>query len=123
VNFITMHHGTSLTKYFYNSWINENPGIAPNISNFKYPGPKPDNIETVVMMMADAIEAASRTLRVYTPESIEKLVGAIIDSQLSDGQYDNVEITMRQISTAKKIFTEKISNIYHSRIVYPEIKK
>jgi putative nucleotidyltransferase with HDIG domain len=123
VNFITMHHGTSLTKYFYNSWINENPGIAPNISNFKYPGPKPDNIETVVMMMADAIEAASRTLKVYTSESIEKLVSAIIDSQLSDGQYDNVEITMRQISTAKKIFTEKISNIYHSRIVYPEIKK
>jgi len=116
-----MHHGTSMTKYFYNTWINQNPGIEPNIKNFMYPGPKPNNIETVVMMMADAIEAASRTLKVYTPESIEKLVGAIIDSQLNDGQYNNVDITMRQVSRAKKIFTEKISNIYHSRIVYPEI--
>ncbi|PLX06590.1 MAG: hypothetical protein C0596_14805 [Marinilabiliales bacterium] len=121
INFITMHHGDSVTKYFYNSWINENPGKQVDITKFQYPGPKPDSIETVVMMMADAIEAASRTLKVYTPESIEKLVGAIIDGQLNDGQYDNVDITMRQISTAKKIFTEKISNIYHSRIVYPEI--
>ena len=121
VDFIKMHHGTSLTKYFYNSWINQNPDTEPNIKNFMYPGPKPNNIETVFMMMADAIEAASRTLKVYTPESIQKLVLAIIDAQLNDGQYDNVEITMRQISLAKKIFTEKISNIYHSRIVYPEI--
>jgi hypothetical protein len=75
------------------------------------------------MMMADAIEAASRTLNVYTPESIEKIVGSIIDSQLADGQYDNVDITMKQITSAKKIFTDKISTIYHSRIVYPEINK
>ncbi len=121
IDFVRMHHGTSMTKYFYNSWINQNPGIEPNIKNFMYPGPKPNNIETVVMMMADAIEAASRTLKMYTPESIEKLVGAIVDSQLNDGQYNNVDITMRQVSRAKKIFTEKISNIYHSRIVYPEI--
>ena len=75
------------------------------------------------MMMADAIEAASRTLKAYTPESIEKIVASIIDSQLADGQYDNVDITMKQITSAKKIFADKISTIYHSRIVYPEINK
>ncbi|MDD4149993.1 MAG: HDIG domain-containing protein [Bacteroidales bacterium] len=121
IDFITMHHGTSLTKYFYNSWINENPNLTPNITNFRYPGPKPNNIETVVMMMADAIEAASRTLDVYSPESIDKLVSVIIDSQLNAGQYDDVDITLKQISQAKRIFAQKISNIYHSRIVYPEI--
>ncbi len=121
IDFITMHHGTSLTKYFYNSWINENPNLTPNINNFKYPGPKPNSIETAVMMMADAIEAASRTLDIYSPESIDKLVSVIIDSQLNDGQYDDVEITLKQISQAKKMFSQKINNIYHSRIVYPEI--
>ena len=123
IDFITTHHGTSLTKYFYNTWVNQNPDRTPNITNFKYPGPKPNSIETVVMMMADAIEAASRTLKAYTLESIEKIVASIIDSQLADGQYDNVDITMKQITSAKKIFADKISTIYHSRIVYPEINK
>ncbi|MDD2634177.1 MAG: HDIG domain-containing protein [Bacteroidales bacterium] len=123
IDFITMHHGTSLTRYFYNSWINQNPNIRPNISNFKYPGPKPNSIETVVMMMADAIEAASRTLDVYSPESIDKLVSVIIEAQLNDGQYDNVDISLKQISQAKTIFAKKIGNIYHSRIVYPEINE
>ncbi len=122
-DFITMHHGTSLTKYFYNSWINANPDNMPVISNFKYPGPKPQSLETVVMMMADAIEAACRTLVEYTPESIEKIVSKIIDAQLEDGQYEDVEITLKQIAKAKKIFSLKIQNIYHSRVVYPEINK
>jgi membrane-associated HD superfamily phosphohydrolase len=118
-----MHHGTSLTRYFYNSWVNENPNLTPNIEKFTYPGPKPNSIETVVMMMADAIEAASRTLPEYTPQSIKKIVNGIIDSQLKAGQYDDVDITLRQISKAKELFTAKIGNIYHSRIVYPEINK
>ncbi len=122
-DFICMHHGSSVTKYFYNSWINDNPDKEVDIKCFQYPGPKPNSIETVVMMMADAIEAASRTLKIYTHESIEKLVSAIIDNQLKDGQYDNVDITMKHISTAKKIFTDKISNIYHTRIVYPELNQ
>lgn len=123
VDYITMHHGTSLTRYFYNSWVNENPNSTPNVESFKYPGPRPNSIETVVMMMADAIEAASRTLPEYTPESIKKIVHAIIDSQLNGGQYDDVDITLKQISKAKDLFTAKIGNIYHSRIVYPEINK
>jgi putative nucleotidyltransferase with HDIG domain len=121
--FITAHHGTSLTRYFYNSWVNANPDSMPVITNFKYPGPKPNSIETAVMMMADAIEAASRTLPEYTPEAIENSVAKIIDAQMRDGQYDEVEITFKQLDIAKKVFADKIKNIYHARIVYPEINK
>jgi membrane-associated HD superfamily phosphohydrolase len=121
--FITAHHGTSLTRYFYNSWENANPDSMPVITNFKYPGPKPNSIETAVMMMADAIEAASRTLPEYTPEAIENSVAKIIDGQMRDGQYDEVDITFKQLDIAKKVFADKIKNIYHARIVYPELNK
>ncbi len=121
-DFILMHHGTSLTKYFYNSWINENPDKTPDESKFQYPGPKPSSIEAAVLMMADAIEAASRTLPKYTPETIQSLVDNIISSQLNENQYDEVNITLKQISIAKSIFAKKLNNIYHSRIAYPEIK-
>ncbi|MCF0206380.1 MAG: HDIG domain-containing protein, partial [Bacteroidales bacterium] len=122
-DFITQHHGTSVTRYFYNTWINENPGQTPDKSKFQYPGPKPQSVELVAMMMTDAVEAASRTLKVYSKESITKLVNGIIDSQFSDGQYDDVDITIRQISKAKEILISKIENIYHARIEYPELNK
>ncbi len=121
--FITAHHGTSITRYFYNSWINANPDSMPIITNFQYPGPKPSNIETAVMMMADAVEAASRTLSDYTIINIENTVSKIIDSQLNDGQFDNVDITLKQIKKAKALFVERIKNIHHVRIVYPEINE
>jgi len=123
IEYISMHHGTSVTRYFYNSWINENPDSAPVLANFQYPGPKPTSIETAVMMMADAVEAASRTLPEYTAEEIEKSVSKIIDAQLADGQFENVEITLKQLKKAKEIFSTKIQNIYHARIKYPEINK
>lgn len=121
IDFITMHHGTSMTKYFYNMWVNANPGIAPIESNFRYPGPKPNSLETAVLMMADGIEAASRTLKDFSQQSIEKMVSNIIDSQIQSGQFDNVDLTFKEISRIKQIFVENVKSIYHSRIVYPEI--
>ena len=123
VDFIEQHHGTSMTRYFYNSWINENPGKTPDITKFQYGGPKPQSLELIAMMMADAVEAASRTLKVYSHESITKLVNGIVDSQFKDGQYDDVDITMKQIGKAKAILITKIENIYHSRIEYPELNE
>ncbi len=123
IDFIQQHHGTSVTRYFYNSWINEHPDQTPDITKFQYPGPKPQSVELVAMMMADAVEAASRTLKVYSHESIEKLVNNIVDSQFRDGQYDEVEITMKQIGIAKSVLVKKIENIYHSRIEYPELQQ
>ena len=122
VDFIEQHHGTSVTRYFYNSWVNANPDKTADITKFQYPGPKPQSVELIAMMMADAIEAASRTLKVYSHESISALVSNIVDAQMKDGQYEDVDITMKQIGKAKQILISKIENIYHSRIEYPELK-
>ncbi len=122
-DFISMHHGTGITKYFYNSWINENPGKRINKSKFTYPGPKPQSVETAIMMMADSVEAASRTLKTYNEKNITNLVNEIIDTQLDGNQFDDVDITLKQITMAKRIFIEKLKNIYHSRIEYPKLEK
>ena len=122
IDFVKMHHGTGVTRFFYVSWLNSHPGMTPNLSNFKYPGPKPQTIETAILMMADSIEAASRSLNEYTTKTIENLVNSIIDYQISDGQFDDVDITLKQINIVRSIFIAKIKNIYHSRIVYPNIK-
>lgn len=122
VDFIETHHGTSMPRYFYNSWKNANPGKEVNEAAFRYPGPNPFTKETAIMMMADAVEASSRSLPEYTEESIRELVDRIIDSQLSEGYFKHAPITFRDIQTVKDVFVEKLVTIYHSRIVYPELK-
>ncbi len=123
INFITTHHGLGKTKYFYNSFINANPGVAPNEEAYCYPGPLPNSKETAILMMADAVEARSRSLGVYTEETINDAVEKMIDSQIADGQFKDAPISFRDVETVKSVFKEKIKNIYHSRIVYPELKK
>jgi len=121
IEFIVMHHGTSVTRFFYNSYANEHQGEQVPVEWFKYPGPIPRTKETVIVMMCDSIEAASRSLKEYTEESISKLVEGIVSSQMNDGQYDDAPITMRDITTAKRVIKEELLNIYHSRISYPEL--
>ncbi len=123
INFIGTHHGLSKTKYFYNSFINANPGVTPNDAAFTYPGPLPNNKETAILMMADAVEARSRSLSVYTEESINNMVEDMIDTQIAEGQFKEAPITFRDVETVKMVFKEKIKNIYHTRIVYPEVNK
>ncbi|MBN2767400.1 MAG: HDIG domain-containing protein [Paludibacteraceae bacterium] len=123
INFITTHHGLGKTKYFYNSFINANPGVTPNVAAYCYPGPLPNSKETAILMMADAVEARSRSLGVYTEENINDAVEKMIDSQIADGQFKDAPISFRDVETVKAIFKEKIKNIYHSRIVYPELKE
>lgn len=123
INFITTHHGLGKTKYFYNSFINANPGVTPNEEAYCYPGPLPNSKETAILMMADAVEARSRSLGVYTEETINDAVEKMIDSQIADGQFKDAPISFRDVETVKSVFKEKIKNIYHSRIVYPELKK
>lgn len=122
IDFIETHHGTSMPKYFYISWRNANPGKEANEADFRYPGPNPFSKETAIMMMADAVEASSRSLTEYTVESIRNLVDKIIDSQLAEGYFKMAPITFRDIQTVKDVFTEKLATIYHSRIAYPELK-
>lgn len=123
INFITTHHGRGKTKYFYNSFLNANPDKMPNEDAYTYPGPLPNSKETAILMMADAVEARSRSLSIYTEDSINVAVEQMIDSQIADGQFKNAPISFRDVETVKSVFKEKIKNIYHTRIVYPELKK
>lgn len=123
IDFIETHHGTSMPKYFYISWKNANPGKEVNEENFRYPGPNPFSKETAIMMMADAVEASSRSLPEYTDESIGNLVERIIDAQVQEGYFKKAPITFRDIDTIKEVFIDKLKTIYHSRIAYPELKK
>jgi len=120
IDFIRSHHGTSTVQYFYRSLINSNPEEEVDINEFTYPGPKPYSKETSVLMMADSVEAASRTLKTYTPESISELVEGIVGRQISEEQFSDSDITYGDITAVKEIFKNRISNIYHSRIEYPE---
>ena len=122
-DFISTHHGRGTTRYFYISWRNEHPGEEPDESLFTYPGPNPFTQEQAILMMADAVEAASRSLPTYTEESIGALVDKIIDSQLDEGYFRDCPITFHDIATVKAVFKEKLKTMYHTRISYPELKK
>ncbi|UTW62092.1 HDIG domain-containing protein [bacterium SCSIO 12741] len=120
IDFIRTHHGTSQVKYFLYQYQQAHPDEEIDLSRFSYRGPIPFSKETAVLMMADACEAASRSLPNYSVESIGKLVNGIIDSQADQGQFANADITFKDISTIKKIFTKMLLNIYHVRIEYPK---
>jgi putative nucleotidyltransferase with HDIG domain len=123
IHFITTHHGLSQAKYFYNSYINQHPDEAIDKQLFTYPGPLPDSKETAILMMADAVEARSRSLNEYTEESIDRMVEQMIDSQIADGQLRNSNISFKDVEEVKAVFKDKIKNMYHTRIAYPEVKK
>ena len=122
-DFICTHHGKGVTKYFYISWKNEHPNEEIEEALFTYPGPNPFTKEHAILMMADAVEAASRSLPEYTEESISNLVDKIIDTQVSDEFFKECPITFLDIATAKAVFKEKLKIIYHTRISYPELNK
>ena len=123
VDFIRTHHGKSKVKYFYNSFKNKYPDKEIDEAAFTYAGPDPVTRECAVVMMADAVEAVSRTLKEKTVANITKVVNDIIDGQVRDGRFANAEITFKDIAIVKKVFIEMLTNIYHSRIAYPALEK
>lgn len=123
IDFIETHHGTSTPKYFYNSWKNANPGKEIDSAAFSYPGPNPFTKETAILMMADTVEAASRSLPEYNEESISNLVNKLIDAQMDEKLFQRAPITFQEVDRIKKLFIEKLQIIYHSRIAYPELKE
>lgn len=122
-DFISTHHGKGVTKYFYISCQNENPDEVIDKSIFTYPGPNPFTKEQAIMMMADSVEAASRSMPEYTEESISNLVDKIVDSQVNEGYFKECPITFMDIANVKSVFKEKLKTMYHARISYPELKK
>jgi putative nucleotidyltransferase with HDIG domain len=119
-SFISTHHGTSKTKYFYVSYKNAYPNEPIDDALFTYPGPNPSTREQAILMMADAVEAASHSLSEFTEENLTALTNKIIDSQVADGYFKECPITFADIAEAKSIFAEKLRTIYHTRISYPE---
>lgn len=121
-DFISEHHGRSVTRYFYNTAVNENPDKKIDRTRFQYPGPNPQSRETAILMMADAVEAASRSLKDYTPESINALVDKIIDGQASEGLFKEAPISFKDVEKVKETFKKRLGTIYHSRVAYPELQ-
>lgn len=119
VDFIRTHHGTTTVQYFYKSYIKKYPQEEVDIKKFMYPGPKPFSKEMAILMMADAVEAASRSLENYTTDTINSLVERIINYQLKEDQYTEADITFKDITTIKEVFKNRLRNIYHARISYP----
>jgi len=120
IDFIRTHHGTSTTGYFYKIYQQQNPGEKVARARFAYPGPTPFSKETSILMMADAVEAASRSLDKPNEEALKTLVETIIDHQALEEQFVHADITFKDISDIKKIFIKKLMNIYHVRIEYPK---
>ncbi len=122
-DFITTHHGTSKTKYFYISFKNAHPDTEVDEKLFTYPGPNPTTLEQAILMMADAVEASSRSLKEYTEKDVDELVDRIVDAQVSEGYFNECPITFLDIAEAKNVLKEKLKTIYHTRISYPELKQ
>ena len=122
-DFIKTHHGSGKTKYFYISYKNEHPDEPVDDTLFTYPGPDPFTREQAILMMADTVEAAARSLKEYTEESISDLVNKLIDGQMEEGYFKNCPITFHDIAVAKQVLTERLKSIYHTRTSYPELKK
>ena len=121
IDFIRTHHGTTKTGYFFKMYLIDNPDAEVSEAEelFAYPGPIPFSKESVVLMMADSVEAASRSLNKPDADKIDKLVESIISNQMKEGQYENADITLRDLRLIKKMFKKMLMNIYHVRIDYP----
>ena len=120
IDFIQTHHGTTVAYYFYKKYVDQNPEDKERKKDFTYPGPRPSTRETAIVMMADAVEAASRTLDKYTEEAINEMVERVVYLQEQDDQLSNAPLTFRDITDIKSTFKKRLLNIYHSRIAYPE---
>ena len=122
-DFIATHHGTGMTKYFYVSYKNEHPDEPVDDALFTYPGPNPFTREQAILMMADSVEAAARSLPEYTEASISELVNRIINGQMSEGFFEYCPITFRDVAVAKQVLIERLKSVYHTRVSYPKLKK
>lgn len=121
LDFIRTHHGAGMTKYFYIQYRNNHPDEQVDDELFTYPGPNPFTREQAILMMADTVEAASRSLPEYTEESIAALVNRLVDTQVQEGYFHDCPITFHDIKIAKEVMIERLKSIYHTRIAYPEL--
>ena len=117
--FIESHHGTTSASYFLTKYLNEG-GDPEDVADFKYDGVKPLTKEQVILMLSDAVEAASRSLKDYSGDNISKLVDRIMDGKAADGQFDEADITLKELNTVREVMKAFLQQVYHSRIAYPK---
>jgi hypothetical protein len=123
INFITTHHGTSLVRYFYNTYCNAHPNDKVDQSLFRYPGSKPTTKEGAILMMADAIEARSRSLEEFSETSIAQAVNQMIDAQIADGQFAETPLSFKDVEDIRLVFVSRLTAMNHHRISYPTLNK
>lgn len=124
IDFITTHHGTSLARYFYNTAVNAaSIKESVNPDDYRYPGPKPSTKETAIVMMADAVEARSRSLKNYTEQAVSEMVDDMINQQIAEGQFSNTPLSFKDVEDIRQVFKERLMAINHHRIKYPTISK
>lgn len=119
-DFISEHHGKGKAKYFYNTYCNAHPDENVDEGLFMYPGSNPQSRETSILMMADAVEAASRSLADHSPEAISALVNRLIDTQIADGLHNDSLLSFKDVKEIKEIFITRLRTMYHSRVSYPK---
>ncbi len=122
-DFISQHHGKNLAQYFYTTACNNNGGEPVDPEPYRYPGPNPQTKETAILMMADATEAASRSLKEYSEETIIALVDKIVDGQIAKGLLKEAPLSFRDVEKVKGVFISRLKTMYHARIAYPELIK
>jgi cyclic-di-AMP phosphodiesterase PgpH len=122
IDFIKMHHGRSLARFFYLKYKEANPGVEVSTNEFMYPGPNPNTRETAILMLADGVEAATRSLPVKNEETLKKMIDQVIDTRVNNHELDDSPLTFKDIKLIKSIFLAKLKNIYHVRIEYPTEK-
>lgn len=120
VDFIRTHHGADLVKYFYHRALNQQGNGEVNETDFRYPGPKPQTMETGIVMLADAVEATVRSMPKHTPGRIEAVVRRLIRDRLEDGQLDECDLTLKDLDRIAHAFVRVLTGMYHQRIEYPE---
>ena len=118
IDFIRTHHGNSWVYYFYKKA--QEMGDEVDEKKFRYPGPRPFSKETAILMMSDAVEAASKSLREPTVDKIQRFVDSIVNKQIDEKQFNDCDITLSEIETVKKVLSKKLINVYHLRVEYPE---
>ena len=121
IDFIRTHHGESVVQYFYRQYVKKFPEMMNDTDKFRYPGPKPFSKETAILMMADSVEAATRSLPEKNAENVSELVHKIIQDQMEKGQFDEADITLKEINRIKKALIKKLLSMHHLRIEYPSI--
>ena len=118
-DFIPQHHGTQLVEYFYHKASKADPAVAPQEEDFRYPGPKPQSVEAAILMICDAVEAASRTLHEPTQENLRKMILFIMEQRLADGQFEECDLTTHDMGRITQALTDSLAASFHTRVEYP----